>query len=338
MSKRVPPPKRHHYVPVSYLARFTNADGFLFAYRKDAPSRPIRSKPEGIGFRRYYYSQPVPGGGVNHDRFEHGLADLEKDWSSIAARLSRGENINNHENLQNLLGFMALQRVRVPAARDLAERAYAHAVMQELRALDATGQLDPKPEGFENILDLVQVTVDPHQSIHAMAHHLPHLGPLFDSIGYEVLHNETGATFITSDNPVIYFDPSIPEKDLRPYAVNVPRRPMELLFPVDPTTVIRGHTDLRDRFAKRGLRHSRVRDLNAVRRINRLTARFGYELLIASDESHAALAEAYADRSPVLQEVPGSGGKELEHIFGVRTPKPRWSKQPGSESSQSSSS
>ena len=176
MSKEIPNPKRHHYVPVSYLARFTGADGFLFAYRKDEPSKPIRSKPEGIGFRRYYYSQPVPGGGINHGRFERGLAELEKDWSGIAARLSRGENINNQEDLGNLLGFMALQRVRVPAARDLAERAYAHVVMQELRALDAAGQLDPKPDGFENILDLVQVTVDPHQSIHAMAHHLPHLG------------------------------------------------------------------------------------------------------------------------------------------------------------------
>jgi hypothetical protein len=329
MSKEGPTPKRHHYVPVSYLARFTDDNGFLVAYRKDNPSKPIRTKPEAIAFRRYYYSQPVPGGGYNHDRFEQGLAELERDWSRLAARISAGENINNHHDLENLLGFIALQRVRVPATRDMAERAYAHVVMQELRSLDAAGQLDPKPKGFENILDLVEVTVDPHQSIHAMAHQLPYLGGLFDSIGYEILHNETELSFLTSDNPAIYFDPSVPEKELRPYAVDVPRRPMELLFPIDPTTVIRGHSDLRDRFARRGLRHSRVRDADAVRRINRLIARFGYELLIARDHTHSGLATRYAAESPVL--APSSNPDELEMVFGRRTAKPKWRRQPDSE-------
>jgi hypothetical protein len=326
MSNDTPSPKRHHYVPVSYLARFTDEDGFLTVYRKDDPSKPIRSKPQGIAFRRYYYSQPVPGGGYNHDRFERGLAELENGWSQLAARISAGENINNHEDLENLLGFIALQRVRVPAARDMAERAYAHVIMQELRGLDAAGKLDPKPKGFENILDLVGVTVDPHQSIHAMAHQLPHLGGLFDSIGYEILHNDTELSFITSDNPVIYFDPSAPEKEMRPYAVHVPLRPMELLFPVDPTTVVRGHSDLRNRFVGQGLRHSRLRDMKAVRRINRLTARFGYELLIARDQSHASLMKQYAAKSPVLASVT-DGSDELTMIFGQRVAKPKWKRR-----------
>lgn len=32
--------KRHHYAPVTYLRGFTDAEGLLHVYRKDAPATP----------------------------------------------------------------------------------------------------------------------------------------------------------------------------------------------------------------------------------------------------------------------------------------------------------
>lgn len=58
-----PEKKRHHYVPVTYLEGFTNANGMITAYLKDDPTRPFEQKPENIAFHKYYYSQPLPDGG-----------------------------------------------------------------------------------------------------------------------------------------------------------------------------------------------------------------------------------------------------------------------------------
>lgn len=50
-------PKRHHYVPVTYLKNFCDGSGQLQVFRKDDPARPFRQRPESTGFERYYYSQ-----------------------------------------------------------------------------------------------------------------------------------------------------------------------------------------------------------------------------------------------------------------------------------------
>lgn len=39
---------------------------------------------------------------------------------------------------------------------------------------------------------------------------------LYERVGFEVLHNQTDVGFITSDNPVIYFDPDLPDASVRP--------------------------------------------------------------------------------------------------------------------------
>jgi hypothetical protein len=87
MAVQEPQKKRHHYVPVGYLKRFVADDGFLYAYRKDEPDRPIRTRPEGIGFQTFYYSQSTPEGTQDNNRLEGGLSALENDWPALARRL-----------------------------------------------------------------------------------------------------------------------------------------------------------------------------------------------------------------------------------------------------------
>jgi Protein of unknown function (DUF4238) len=56
--------KRHHYIPITYLKNFTDNAGRVFAYRKDEVEPPLYLAPSEIAFERYYYSQPLPDGGV----------------------------------------------------------------------------------------------------------------------------------------------------------------------------------------------------------------------------------------------------------------------------------
>jgi hypothetical protein len=118
---------------------------------------------------------------------------------------------------------MTMMRVRVPAARDTIETSRAAQVKAVAKYLDESGKLPPKPTGFEDILDHCQVAIDPHQSIHAMPALIEGFGNVVDHLGFVLVHNDTGSPFITSDNPVVYFDPDVPEPSMLPYTVRPPR-------------------------------------------------------------------------------------------------------------------
>ena len=62
--------KRHHYIPITYLNKFTDNTGKVFAYRQDDVQKPLHLRPNEIAFERYYYSQPLPEGGRDNNTLE----------------------------------------------------------------------------------------------------------------------------------------------------------------------------------------------------------------------------------------------------------------------------
>jgi hypothetical protein len=241
--------------------------------------------------------------------------------SGTAADFSRSD-------FESLFVFLGLMRVRVPAARDMVEVSLAEQVKAEARLLDKQGKLPPKPEGHKDILDHLAAAIDPHMSLHAMPQLARGFGIVLDHLGFEVLHNKTGESVLTSDNPVICFDPTVPEASVLPYQVRPPHGAIELLFPIDADTVLCGHTRLR-RLGPPALRHTILNNRQAVKRINRFVARFGYRFVFARDRSHQPLIVKHAGTSPVMNTitVPGpNGGVGLLNscVFGVRPIKPKW--------------
>jgi hypothetical protein len=313
-------------VPVAYLKGFTDPAGLIYAYRKDDPEGPLHLKPDEIAFERYYYSQPLPHGGRDNNSIEDFFSTIETSWPAIAERLRRAEDANS--DLYTIFQFIGMMRVRVPATRDMVETNLAETVKAHTKQLDRAGRLPPKPEGFEDILDHVDVSIDPHQSIHAMAPLAKRFGLVADRIGLRVIHNETGQAFLTSDNPVVYFDPDIPEGRLRPYLVNPYVGRIELLFAVDSHTMLVGLTEWKSDFSRHGLRHLRLRDKQQVKRINKLISRFGYRFVFSSDGTNERLIRKHAASSPVARvTVHTEGARDTiltECLFGPRPRKPKW--------------
>jgi hypothetical protein len=99
--------------------------------------------------------------------------------------------------------------------------------------------------------------------------------PGIQSIGIGVLHNKTAVPFLTSDNPVVWFDPSISEIDLKPYVLK-PDGQIALLFPVSPSLLIYGLTSILERFVAEGIGQADLSDAGFVEMINRQVCRFGY--------------------------------------------------------------
>jgi Protein of unknown function (DUF4238) len=311
--------KRHHFIPITYLKKFSDNTGKIFAYRKDNPQTALHLRPDAIAFETYYYSQPLPDDGRDNNTFENVFGTLESTWNPLVTRLCSGASASTDfasSEFVDLFTFLILMRVRVPAARDMVEVMLAEQTKAEVKLLDRQGKLPPKPEGREDILDHLSVAIDPHMSLRAMPDLAKGFGVILDQLGFEILHNKTDVSFLTSDNPVVCFDPTVPEACVLPYQVRPPHGSIELLFPIDAQTILRGHTALR-RAGPRSMRHAALTDRQEVKRINRFAARFGYRFVFARDRSHEALIVKHANTSPVLDMLNGC-------VFGPRPTKPKW--------------
>jgi hypothetical protein len=318
--------KRHHFIPKAYLKAFCNPAGKLLVYRKDNPGAPLHVVPDATQFRRYYYSQPTPEGGQDNNTLEVFFSTIEKDWPETVAKLHRRDDVN--DRLENIFEFMSLQRVRVPAARDAVEAALAQSVKDTMNVMLANGTLPAPPKGFEDLPDRVQVSIDPHRSIRAMEAELRGLGKLYSMLGIVAVHNATTRPFLTSDNPVLWFDPSLPFDEQLPYTVNPDGGPVFLVFPISPKLVLVGATEYREVYGRRGLLHSDVPDEAWIDLINAQICRFAYDAVIAQSTGQEEMIVKYADVSPVHEAIPLQVGKGLatihRHVFGPRVAKLKW--------------
>lgn len=317
--------KKHHYVPKAYLNFFCDENGKLRVYLKDAPEKNLHQTPDNTAFEKYYYSQPLPEGGKDNNSLEDMFSKIESAWPPIVKRLLNREIVD--DQLENIYTFIALQRARVPASRDASEAMLAAQVMATTRRLDAMGKLPPKPKGYEDILERVQVTIDPHKSIHAMVKTIRAMGVIFDRIGLGALHNKTDISFLTSDNPVIWFDSLVPENKMEPYRLQ-PDSQIVMLFPITPKLMIYGHSSMRQSFSVHGLEHGDLTKRNIAKSMNRQISRFAYKAIFAQTSGHEPLIRNHAAKSPVLRSkvIPHEQGEFLWHqsVFGERTAKPKW--------------
>lgn len=151
--------KRHHYIPKSYLKFFCDNAGQVHVYRKDDPCKAIQLSPDNTGFHKYYYSQPRPDGGKDHNALEDCFSKLEDKWPGIVDRLHRRENVN--DSLEEIFQFMALQRGRVPASRDVAGQIHAEGVMAAARRLDAAGSYRRSPWALKSYLTILKYLSTP---------------------------------------------------------------------------------------------------------------------------------------------------------------------------------
>jgi hypothetical protein len=316
-------PRRHHYVPVTYLRNFADSSGQLHVFRKDDPARPFRQRPESTGFERYYYSQFDDAGARDDDRLEAIFSEIETSWPTIVAAFANREVM--FEAAPHIITFLSLMRVRVPAFRDAAELHLGHSVHTQALLLHAAGKLPPLPDRYPDLMEKIQVTIDPQKSLEMMAQALNEMGKLFAALSFDVLHNATDQAFLTSDNPVIYYDPRVPPLAMRPYTIPQDASRIELLLPVSATMVLRGRTRPR----RSDIGHRTISDRRTISLINRLICRFGYRTIFATDTREALLIASTAALSPVArldrEPAPQGGYYSFGHfIFGPRPDKPKW--------------
>ena len=188
--------------------------------------------------------------------------------------------------------------------------------------MNEANTLPPLPPELPNLADLVRVAIDPHQSIHGMVRELQ--GPvlnLFNRIGLVLVHNTTSLPFLTSDNPVVWFNPAAGPEEDRPYNIGN-EGPVMLMFPLSPTLLLMGSDEHKDAFGVQGMLHSMAPDEAWVERTNHQICRYAYETVFASGSEQAPLIEDHAALSPVFDTADTKG----RMMFGKRMSLPKWDK------------
>lgn len=285
--------RKHHFVSETYMKGFLNAEGRVWVYRLEAPEDPHSVSPSAVGYRNHYYSQTLPDGSRESHRFEDLWGVIEEVWEETrraieARRLSPAISMN-------VLGMATMMRVRVPAARDRSALLIAAALRARALADEKAGTLEPGLQQYAGRLETIPVGVNPDETLRAMGRDFRDFGDLGFRIGFEILHNTTTIPLVTSDNPVCIYDPRTPIEGRIPYPAS---DQIELIFPLDARTLLRGSTRLAP--VNQIVRHRLLSDRREVRCYNETIAQFAYGFVIASDRSSDQTVARHADHVPTI--------------------------------------
>lgn len=256
-----------------------------------------------------------PDGSRDDNSFEDLWAAIEAVWPETLRAVSAGR-ISPATSF-NVLAMASMTSARVPAARQRNELLVAAKLRAKVLNDHRAGTLAQDLMRYEDELESVPIGANPQQSLPSMSDDLRTFGALCFKMGFEVLHNLTSLPFITSDNPVCFYDPGPSPRDRRPYEH---RRDVELIFPLDRRTLLRGRVRLRP--TNEIVRHRQLKDCGAVARVNNTVAQFAYGLALASDRSSDAAITRHAGRAPTiaieLRRQSGSTEVQWRHIFAPR--------------------
>jgi Protein of unknown function (DUF4238) len=321
-------PKRHHYIPEVYLKRFSGEDGKVVCLHTDFPVRTTRQVPKELGHHKYYYSQPLPHG-LKNDTLETVFSITENKFERVMGKIVRHRALSD-DDFSDLVEFILLMRVRVPAMRESVELFLGEVVRETGRSLEMRGLIDTHPTLGNQIWDSMQITVDPHRSIHAMIPLINGMGRLIDSLGFVIARNKSNVRFVTSDNPVIYFDPTETE---RPY-IQATSNDIVLVFPLSADFALYGASCLRDEFLDRdSICYREFHDDQFARTINRMIVKYGYRQIYGVNPEDLNTYIPYSSTSPILSICRGFGSTETllrsEWIFGTRPSIAKWKRRPG---------
>lgn len=192
-------PKLHHFVPKSYLARFADASGFLHVF--DRKTRTFRrQRPKEVMRINSYYKQEWAPAGVDPNILETRLGEwLEPEAKVAIDRLIQTPALLNDDDSAHLLTYLEIQRIRVPrqaeTAKSLVRTTLLRMAPPEAAAAIHSGELT--------------LTIKDSARFDFMRMIVGTLSPWFGRMEWEVFTASVGASFITTDSPVSFYNPKI---------------------------------------------------------------------------------------------------------------------------------
>lgn len=251
MKKR---PKGQHFVPASYLRSFASGAGkkaSLYIYERNK-TLPFRQRPQQAARQTNYYSFRRPDGTLD-DSVESFLGLVESEAVPVLRRLASEDIQLDWNDRGRVAFFVALQELRVPWTRQNFHNLYAHLVdwttkfharvpgllEKELEELRQKGEdFDPADApSLREFLERGEYTVhaDPKVSLVTMLQMAPVLHGFYIEMKWTVLRTSHDLPFVTSDNPVVKFDPAYKGGF---WGIGVANPTIEIRFPLTKSAML----------------------------------------------------------------------------------------------------
>ena len=237
--------KRHHYIPIFYLKGFVDPynEPFLWQYEKGC--KDIKKvTAENIAWRKYYYSFTNIEG--KQDSFEDVLAVLEGAASLIFKKIKNYEILNDQER-GDFSYFLATMLTRVPRLREHFE-SYARNYMKQfgqyagsnkniLESIIKNYEKDTGqkiPVSTKDLQDFLvkgnyDINFGESFSLEPMTY-IKNIANIFFRMKWVFFEALDNFKFITSDNPIAFWDPSQSPSSF--LGVGLLNKNIEVTFPI----------------------------------------------------------------------------------------------------------
>ncbi|MCK2045594.1 MULTISPECIES: DUF4238 domain-containing protein [Chromohalobacter] len=249
--------KNQHYVPQSYLRRFT-IDGeksLIWTFDKNKfEFEKLRSSVNKICSEDYYYYQQDNEGGFDHIKLEGSLSEVEKIGNDVIIKIINSfampyATISEKERAE--FGFyISLMLTRGPAFRDCINALYGSMTSSTLRSMYENGDFPEAPsilgemiesKGIENVIN---AEVFSSVSLQGMIEAASQISLVNIEKEWVFKVAPSGHEFITSDTPVSFSSASGLVRELGPGHPDA-----KIIFPISKkiTLVIigcRGNKDM----------------------------------------------------------------------------------------------
>jgi hypothetical protein len=208
-----------------------------------------RKSPENLFTETDLYTIRLPDGGRDL-RLEHGLCGLEASFSGI-----RRDFLDKRKHVPlpryvKLVAFVAAMHSRTPSRRDhwmgfwkevldmgeQVERRMMHATLEERHRAAAASIPSPSNRRSMSLDDVRKITSSPME--HTLGPHIAAEFPLLMQLKCFVLCNTSSIGFITSDAPVVWFDPEWHSKPPLFQSPSFSDPALEITFPVSPSQML----------------------------------------------------------------------------------------------------
>ncbi|MGK2942827.1 MAG: DUF4238 domain-containing protein [Immundisolibacter sp.] len=218
-------PKRHHFVPESYLTGFSEEEsGFLNIYSKRS-GLWRRQKPKQVMVRNNYYRQHWVPDGVDKNILEKRVGQqLEPQGLASLRKVVAEPELATDDDSANILAYIEFQRFRVPRQADMAK---------EIVRTALTTLLMQDAEGCE-ALRQNRINVNDSIRFKFLRLAIGRLTPYMSRMLWDIVQAEDGASFITSDSPVTFMNVDFPP----PAEAGIALYGTIVLFPIDSKHMI----------------------------------------------------------------------------------------------------